>query len=156
MLAHVTNLRGGSRVIPADKQPTWKGIHHAQHHPQAVSGNPRRRGGTARGGGTGERADPGRPGPGQGRAAAPKPSVIVIDLNDPFFRLASNDTLYARGTQVGSEGVKDNGVPLETVSFTFKGEVIGLEPNALGTQVGSEGVKAVNNLRGEAIDIIPS
>ncbi len=45
------------------------------------------------------------------------------------------------GTQVGSEGVKDD-VPLETVSFTFKGEVIGLEPNALGTQVGSEGVKA--------------
>ena len=45
-------------------------------------------------------------------------------------------------------------VPRETVSFTFKGEVIGLEPNALGTQVGSEGVKA-NNLRGEAIDIIP-
>ena len=36
----------------------------------------------------------------------------------------------------------------------FKGELIGLEPNALGTQVGSEGVKA-NNLRGEAIDIIP-
>ena len=33
--------------------------------------------------------------------------------------------------------------------------MIGLEPNALGTQVGSEGVKAVNNLRGEAIDIIP-
>jgi hypothetical protein len=61
----------------------------------------------------------------------------------------------ARGTQVGSEGVKDNGMPLETVSFTFKGEVIGLEPNALGTQVGSEGVKAANNLRGEAIDIIP-
>jgi len=86
---------------------------------------------------------------------APKPSVVVIDLDDPFFRLASNDTLYARGTQVGSEGVKDNGVPLETVSFTFKGEVIGLEPNALGTQVGSEGVKAANNLRGEAIDIIP-
>jgi hypothetical protein len=85
--------------------------------------------------------------------AGPQPSV-VIDLNDPFFRLASNDTLYARGTQVGSEGVTDNGVPLETVSFTFKGEVIGLEPNALGTQVGSEGVKA-NNLRGEAIDIIP-
>ena len=56
---------------------------------------------------------------------APKPSVVVIDLDDPFFRLAS------------------------------KGEVIGLEPNALGTQVGSEGVKAVNNLRGEAIDIIP-
>ena len=26
MLAHVTNLRGGSRVIPADKQPTRKGI----------------------------------------------------------------------------------------------------------------------------------
>ena len=45
-------------------------------------------------------------------------------------------------------------MPLETGSFTFKGEVIGLEPNALGTQVGSEGVKA-NNLRGEAIDIIP-
>jgi hypothetical protein len=85
--------------------------------------------------------------------AGPQPSV-VIDLNDPFFRLASNDTLYARGTQVGSEGVTDNGVPLETVSFTFKGEVIGLEPNALGTQVGSEGVKA-NSLRGEAIDIIP-
>ena len=85
--------------------------------------------------------------------AGPQPSV-VIDLNDPFFRLASNDTLYARGTQVGSEGVTDNGVPLETVSFTFKGEVIGLEPNALGTQVGSQGVKA-NNLRGEAIDIIP-
>jgi hypothetical protein len=113
---------------------------------------------------------------------APKPSVVVVDLNDPFFRLASNDTLYARGTQVGSEGVKDNGVPLETVSFTFKGEVIGLEPNTLGTQVGGEGVKAptstandliiepepiqawpvtgdagsgANNLRGEAIDIIP-
>jgi hypothetical protein len=85
--------------------------------------------------------------------AGPQPSV-VIDLNDPFFRLASNDTVYARGTQVGSEGVTDNGVPLETVSFTFKGEVIGLEPNTLGTQVGSEGVKA-NNLRGEAIDIIP-
>jgi len=84
--------------------------------------------------------------------AGPQPSV-VIDLNDPFFRLASNDTLYG-GTQVGSEGVTDNGVPLETVSFTFKGEVIGLEPNALGTQVGSQGVKA-NNLRGEAIDIIP-
>ena len=83
-----------------------------------------------------------------------KPSVVLIDLNDPFFRLASNDTLYARGTQVGSEGVTDNGVRLETVSFTFKGEVIGLEPNTLGTQVGSEGVKA-NNLRGEAIDIIP-
>jgi len=36
------------------------------------------------------------------------------------------------GTQVGSEGVKDD-VPLETVSFTikgaaFRGEVIGLEP----------------------------
>jgi hypothetical protein len=31
------------------------------------------------------------------------------------------------GTQVGSEGVKDD-VPLETVSFTFKGEVTGLEP----------------------------
>jgi hypothetical protein len=87
--------------------------------------------------------------------ATPKPSVVVIDLDDPFFRLASNDTLYARGAQVGSEGVKDDGVPLETVSFTFKGEVIGLEPNALGTQVGSEGVKAANNLRGEAIDIIP-
>jgi hypothetical protein len=87
---------------------------------------------------------------------APKPSVVVIDLNDPFFRLASNDTLPARDTQVGSEGAKDNGVPLETVSLTFKGEVIGMEPNALGTQVGSEGVKAVNNLRGEAIDIIPS
>ena len=85
--------------------------------------------------------------------AGPQPSV-VIDLNDPFFRLASNDTLSARGTQVGSEGVTDNGVRLETVSFTFKGEVIGLEPNTLGTQVGSEGVKA-NNLRGEAIDIIP-
>ena len=54
---------------------------------------------------------------------APKPSVVVIDLDDPFFKL-------------------------------FKGELIGLEPNALGTQVGSEGVKA-NNLRGEAIDIIP-
>jgi hypothetical protein len=85
--------------------------------------------------------------------AGPQPSV-VIDLNDPFFRVASNDTVYARGTQVGSEGVTDNGVPLETVSFTFKGEMIGLEPNTLGTQVGSEGVKA-NNLRGEAIDIIP-
>ena len=85
--------------------------------------------------------------------AGPQPSV-VIDLNDPFFRLASNDTLSARGTQVGSEGVTDNGVRLETVSFTFKDEVIGLEPNTLGTQVGSEGVKA-NNLRGEAIDIIP-
>jgi hypothetical protein len=31
------------------------------------------------------------------------------------------------GTQVGSEGVEDD-VPLETVSFTFKGEVTGLEP----------------------------
>ena len=31
------------------------------------------------------------------------------------------------GTQVGSEGVKDD-VPLDTVSFTFKGELIGLEP----------------------------
>ena len=50
---------------------------------------------------------------------APKPTVVVIDLDDPFFRLASNDTLYARGTQVGSEGVK------------------------------------ADNLRGEAIDIIP-
>ncbi len=86
---------------------------------------------------------------------APKPSVVVIDLNDPFFRLAGNDTRYARGTQVGSEGVEDNAVPLEPVSFTFKGEMVGLEPNALGTRVGSEGVKAVNNLRGEAIDIIP-
>jgi hypothetical protein len=93
------------------------------------------------------------PQPEAGGYKAPKPSV-VIDLNDPFFRLAGHDTLYARGTQVGSEGVTDNGVPLEIVSFTFKGEVIGLEPNALGTQVGSEGVKA-NNLRGEAIDIIP-
>jgi hypothetical protein len=52
-----------------------------------------------------------------------------------------DDTLVARGTQVGSEGVKDD-VPLETVSFIFKGEMVGLEPNALGTQVGSEGVKA--------------
>ena len=73
---------------------------------------------------------------------AAKPAVVAIDLDDPFFRPASNDTLHARGTQVGSEGVKDNGVSQETVSFTFKGEVIGLEPNALGTQVGSEGVKA--------------
>jgi hypothetical protein len=31
-------------------------------------------------------------------------------------------------TQVGSEGVKDNGVSLETVSLTFKGELTGLEP----------------------------
>ncbi len=54
---------------------------------------------------------------------------------------AKTPSLIAKGTQVGSEGVKDE-VPLETVSFTFKGEVIGLEPNALGTQVGSEGVKA--------------
>ena len=54
---------------------------------------------------------------------------------------AKTPSLIAKGTQVGSEGVKDD-VPLETVSFTFKGEVIGLEPNALGTQVGSEGVKA--------------
>ena len=61
MLAHVTNLRGGSRVIPADKQPTRKGNPHAQHHPQAVSGNPRRRGGTPRGGGTGQRHTGGRP-----------------------------------------------------------------------------------------------
>ncbi len=85
----------------------------------------------------------------------PKPSVVVIDRNDPFCRLASNDTLYARGTQVSSVAAQVYGEPLETVSFTFKGEVIGLEPNALGAQIGSEGVKAVNNLRGEAIDIIP-
>ena len=62
-------------------------------------------------------------------------------------------------------------VVFTSVSNVFKGEVIGLEPNALGTQVGSEGVKAPaktlptwtegnnqpsgDNLRGEAIDIIP-
>ena len=45
--------------------------------------------------------------------------------------------------------------PKPSVAVTFKGEMIGLEPYAVGTQVGSEGVKAVNNLRGEAIDIIP-
>jgi hypothetical protein len=38
--------------------------------------------------------------------AGHKPSVVVIDLDDPFFRLAGNDTLYAPGTQIGSEGVK--------------------------------------------------
>ena len=62
-------------------------------------------------------------------------------------------------------------VVFTSVSNVFKGELIGLEPNALGTQVGSEGVKAPaktlptwtegnnqpsrDNLRGEAIDIIP-
>ena len=52
------------------------------------------------------------------------------------------------GTQVGSEGVKDD-VPLETVSFTikgaaFRGEVIGLEPtvkapaNAMSTGISGQ------------------
>jgi hypothetical protein len=60
------------------------------------------------------------------------------------------------GTQVGSEGVKDD-VPLETVSFAikgaaFRGEVIGLEPtvkapaNAMSTGISgqemSDAVKA--------------
>ena len=54
------------------------------------------------------------------------------------------------GTQVGSEGVKDD-VPLETVSFTikgaaFRGEVIGLEPtvkapaNAMSTGISGQGM----------------
>ena len=47
------------------------------------------------------------------------PSARAVD--------GGNDTLSAQGTQVGSEGVKDD-EPLETVSFTFKGEVTGLEP----------------------------
>ncbi len=142
MLAHVTNLRGGSRVMPADKQPPRKGILMLS---TTLSRSAATLGVVA---GLLAAAVPASAqildGPVLAKAGPqiPKPSVVVIDLNDPFFRLASNDTLYARGT-------------LQTVSFTFKGEVIGLEPNALGTQVGSEGVKAVNNLRGEAIDIIP-
>ena len=86
------------------------------------------------------------------------------------------------GTQVGSEalalddygphvltldGASSEVFELNTFGLTehegaaFRGEVTGLEPNALGTQVGSEGVivgaarSGANNLRGEAIDIIP-
>ena len=74
---------------------------------------------------------------------APEPSLVVIDLNDPFFRPARHAT-RARGRR---EGVKDNGVPLETrLILTFKGEVIGLEP---------AGGRGKDSLRGEAIDIIP-
>jgi hypothetical protein len=48
--------------------------------------------------------------------------ATTMDLMNNWVKALTN-----AGTQVGSEGVK-GGVPLETVSFTFKGEVTGLEP----------------------------
>jgi hypothetical protein len=50
-------------------------------------------------------------------------NVAPLDLMNNWVKARTD-----AGTQVGSEGVKDNGVPLETVSVTFKGEVTGLEP----------------------------
>jgi hypothetical protein len=80
----------------------------------------------------------------QTRRASSLKDTLVSGYNFKAAAEGTPDWMLGGLAQVGSEGVKDD-VPLETVSFTFKGEVIGLEPNALGTQVGSEGVKAPAN-----------
>ena len=58
------------------------------------------------------------------------------------------------GTQVGSEGVKDD-VPLETVSFTikgavFRGEVIGLEPTVKAPAAGISGQEMADAVKAPA------
>jgi hypothetical protein len=78
--------------------------------------------------------------------AGPKPSVVVIDLNDPFFRLAvkapSIESVWHEAARNGV--VTNNNDPDTMASAGISSEVEPVElveAQARGTQVGSEGVK---------------